>query len=91
MDYLFASYSKLFLISTLYYPGPVDIKLFSRSTQLSMKFELLIKSKIVKNNDPALKLPYDVFILLINVKMPTKVGILTFNEHDKCHSQLSII
>ena len=36
-------------------PGPEVIKLFSCSTQLSMKF-----------------------ILLINVKMPTNVGILTF-------------
>ena len=36
-------------------PGPVVIKLFSCSTQLSMKF-----------------------ILLINVKMPTTVGILPF-------------
>ena len=37
------------------YPGPEVIKLFSYSTQLSMKF-----------------------ILLINVKMPTIVDILTF-------------
>ena len=36
-------------------PGPEVIKLFSCSTQLSMKF-----------------------VLLINVKMPTIVGILTF-------------
>ena len=36
-------------------PGPEVIKLFSCSTQLSMKF-----------------------FLLINVKMPTTVGILTF-------------
>ena len=36
-------------------PGPEVIKLFSCSTQLSLKF-----------------------ILLINVKMPTVVGILTF-------------
>ena len=36
-------------------PGPKVIKLFSRSTRLSIKF-----------------------ILLINVKMPTIVGILTF-------------
>ena len=39
----------------LAFPGPVVIELFSYSTQLSMKF-----------------------ILLINVKMPTFVGILTF-------------
>ena len=29
-----------------------------------------------------------VFIMLINVKMPTIVGILTF-EHDRFHAQLS--
>ena len=42
-----------FKLSTI--PGPEVIKLFSCSTQLSMKF-----------------------IMLINVKMPTIVGILTF-------------
>ena len=30
-------------------PGPEVIKLFSCSTQLSMKFQLLIKTKILKN------------------------------------------
>ena len=51
------------LLSTVYFkpstatfrPGPEVIKLFSCSTQLSMKF-----------------------FLLINVKMPTIVGIVTF-------------
>ena len=42
-------------VSRYIYPGPVVIKLFSYSTQLSTKF-----------------------IMLINVKMPTIVGILTF-------------
>ena len=44
-----------------------------------MKFQLLIKAKILKNKtffDS--KLSDVVFILLINVKMPTIVGIFTF-------------
>ena len=49
-------------LMTRKHPGPEVIKLFSYSTQLSMKF-----------------------ILLLNVKMPTIVGILTFismiNKH----------
>ena len=32
-------------------PGPEVIKLFSCSTQLSMKFQLLLKTKILKNKD----------------------------------------
>ena len=44
-----------------------------------MKFQLLTESKILKNNDFFSCLKHlDVFILLINVKMPTIVGILTF-------------
>ena len=55
------------------------IKLFSCSTQLSTKFQLLIKSKIQTNKEVfILRLSDVVFILLINVKMPTIVGILTF-------------
>ena len=59
--------------------GPEVIKLFSCSTQLSTKFQLLIKTKIPKNDDfdfkfLALSLS-DVFIMPINVKMPTIVGI----------------
>ena len=43
-----------------------------------MKFQLLISIEMLKNkNFLALKLS-DVFILLINVKMPSIVGILTF-------------
>ena len=59
--------------------GPEVIKLFSCSTQLSMKFHLLIK---LKNRQMkkflALSLSDVVFIMLINVKMPTIIGILTF-------------
>ena len=56
-------------------PAPGVIKLVSCSTQLSMKFQLPIKTKMLKNTHiSCLK----TFILLINVKMPTIVGILTF-------------
>ena len=63
------------------------IKLFSCSTQLSMKFQLLIKTKMLKTYDfLAFKLSYAVFIMLINAKMPTIVDIY---EQDKFHAQLS--
>ena len=56
------------------------IKLFSCSTQLSTKFQLLIKTKIPTNEEVFCKLSLSdvVLIMLINVKMPTIVGILTF-------------
>ena len=60
-------------------PGPEVMKPFSCSTQLSTKFQLLIKliyRQIKKCH--ALSLSEVVFIMLINVKMPTFVGILTF-------------
>ena len=44
------------------------IELFSCSTQLSMKFQPLVITKMLTV----------VFILLLNVRMPTIVGILTF-------------
>ena len=48
------------------------------STQLSTKFQRFIKTKIQKNKTfLAFKLSNVVFIMLINVKMPTIVGILT--------------
>ena len=53
--YLVREQQKYISDGTLVQSGPKVIKLFSCSTQLSMKF-----------------------ILLINVKMPTIVGILTF-------------
>ena len=44
-----------------------------------MEFQLLLKSKMQKNNDfLAVNLTDDVIIMLINVKMPTIVSILTF-------------
>ena len=61
-------------------PGPEVIKLFSCSTQLSMKILVLISMKTIKkfsfflDSDNAKML----FFPLINVKMPTIVGILTF-------------
>ena len=55
--------------------GPEVIKLFSFSTQLSTKFQLLIKTKILTNEEVSC---FKSLIMLINVKMPTIVGILTF-------------
>ena len=48
------------------------IKLFSCSTQLSTKFQLLIKAKLPTNEKKflALSLSDVVFIMLMNVKMP---------------------
>ena len=59
-------------------PGRKVLKVVSCSTQLSMKFQLLIKIKIQTNKEVSLSLSDAVFIMLINVKMPTIVGILTF-------------
>ena len=75
-------------------PGPEVIKLFSCSTQLSMKFQLHIKSLFILKcwKDQiflVLKLSDAVFILLINVKMPTIVGILTFMSRMNFMLQLS--
>ena len=55
------------------------LNLFSCSTQLSTKFQLLIKIKYRQiKKFLALSLSDVVLIMLINVKMPTIVGILTF-------------
>ena len=44
-----------------------------------MKFQLLIKTKMVKNKDfLTFKLSGVVFVMLINVKMQTIVGILKY-------------
>ena len=53
------------------------IKPFSCSTQLSTIFQLLIKTKIPTNEKKflVLRLSDVVFIMLINVKMPTIVAI----------------
>ena len=69
----------IFNYSTHFYlerPGPKVIKLFSCSTELSRKFQLLIKTKMLKNKDfLAVKLSDTTFILLINAKMPTNFNI----------------
>ena len=54
-----------------------------------MKLQLLLKSKMLKNkdfskNNLAFKLSDVVFIMLINVKMSTIVGILTFMSMINC-------
>ena len=60
-------------------PGCEVIKLFSCSTQLSTQFQLLIKLKYLQMKKfLALSLSDVVFIMLINIKIPTIVGILTF-------------
>ena len=62
-------------------PGPDSKvkKLFSCSTQLSMEFQMLIKLKYRQMKKFfAFSISDVVFIMLINVKMPTIVGILTF-------------
>ena len=47
---------------------------FLCSTQLGMEFQLLTKTKMLKNKDVCFS--DVVIIMLINVKMPTIVGIL---------------
>ena len=68
-------------------PGPEDLTLFSCSTQLSTKFQLLIKTKIPTNKKfQYLSLSDIVFVRLhvTNVKMPT------IYEQDKFPAQLSL-
>ena len=61
------------------------IKLFSCSTGLSMKCQLLIKTKMLKlMTFLAFNIPDVVFVMLINVKMPTNIY-----EHDKFHAVFS--
>ena len=59
-------------------PGPEVIKLFSCSTQLSTKFQLLIKTKICTNKEVSCFKSDVVFIMLINAGMTTIVGFLIF-------------
>ena len=60
-------------------PGPEVIKLLSCSTELSTKFQLLIKAKVPTNKEVScFKSLKCCIFMLINVKMPTIVGILTF-------------
>ena len=56
--------------------APEVIKLFSCSTQLSMLFKMLISIKISRNSAfSGSDKPRMLFFPLINVKMPTIVGI----------------
>ena len=60
-------------------PGPEGITLFSCSTQLSTKFQLLMKTKIPANEEVCcFEFLRCCIIMLINDKMPIIVGILTF-------------
>ena len=46
-----------------------------------MRFQLLIGTKMLKiKTYLACKLPDDVYVMIIKVKMPTTVGILTFKS-----------
>ena len=66
------------------------IKLFSFSTQLSMKFKMLINIEKAKiHGFSGLYQQSLSFILLINVKMPTIVWHFNIYEQDKFHAQLS--
>ena len=59
--------------------GPDIIKLFSCSTQLNMKFVLLINPKLLTiSNSFLLNIAEHENSLLINMKMPTNVGIFIF-------------
>ena len=70
--------------------GPEVIKLVSCLTQLSMKFQLLVKLKYWQMEKfLALSLSDVVFVMLINVKMPTMVGILHFNIYEQDNFLLS--
>ena len=64
---------------TLTKPGTEVIKLFSCLSQLSIEFQMLITTKVIKNKDfSCFQTLICCIIMLINVKMPNIVGILTF-------------
>ena len=67
-------------ISCICTPGPEVIKLFTCSTQLSTKFQVLIKTKIPTNEEVSCFKSLRCCIYHVNVKMPTIVGILTFRS-----------
>ena len=59
-------------------------KATKQTNQLSMKFQFLINVKMVKSKAfSCFETQIVVFILLIYVKMPTIVGILTFMSRIK--------
>ena len=70
--------------------GPEVIKHFSCLTQLSIKFQLFIKTKTLKRLVfLVLKLSDDVFTLLINIKNANNCWHFNINEQDKLHAELS--
>ena len=75
-------------------PVPKVMKLFSYSTKLSMKFQLHIKTKILKSKDTScfkthISCINVVFILLINVQNANNCWHLNIYEQDQFHAQLS--
>ena len=72
--------------------GSEVTNLFSSSTQLCIKLsKMLIRIKISRTSAffSGSDKPIMLFFLLINVKMPTAVGILIFMSRKKIHAQLS--
>ena len=82
----------VFTLTKVIYLGSEVIKLLLCCTKPSMKLSLLINANMVKNKD--FSCFHTLFIMLINVIMPTIVGIFTFInminsmsmlvEHVKC-------
>ena len=70
--------------------GPKVIKLFSCSSQLNMEFQMLIKSKMLKNKDFSCVQMLRCCIYH-NYKYLNANNCWHFNiyEHDKFHAQLS--
>ena len=67
------------------------IKLIPCSNQVSMKFQLLMKTKMLKGKAfTCFRISDVVFVMLINVEIAKVVVILTFMSmtHDKCHALL---
>ena len=72
-------------------PSPKVIKLFLCSTQRSMKFQLLIKTKMLKNKGFSCfkTLKSCIYHAYKCFKMQTIVGIFNIYEHDQFHARLS--
>ena len=75
----FSSFVSLVFCTSVLISGPEVINFFSYSTQLSTKFQLLIKTKILTNEEVSCFKSLRCCIYNANkVKIPTIVGILTF-------------
>ena len=82
---LYVEELKIFLDKVLTWPQV--IKIFFHA-QLSMNFQLFIKTKMLKIKEiSCFKVPDVLFILVINVKMPITWH-FNINEQDKLHAQL---